>query len=68
MAAKKELFQIAVWYRDGKSGEDSKDKLIIEPKTVEAINAGHAERVALKLVPAEYDDKLDKIEVQVRPF
>lgn len=61
---KQELYQYSAILHDSDKG----DKVIVEPTTVLANDRNHAERVAVRAIPAEYDDKLVDVEVVVRPF
>ncbi len=59
------LFQVAVLHRDPKSG---KTTVVIEPDVVTATSAETARLSVIRQVPADYDEKLDDLEVIVRPF
>jgi len=64
------LFQYAViLHPTEKEKEDgAKSKLIVNVMTVLAKDAGAAALLAARAIPAEYVEKLDQVEVAVRPF
>lgn len=62
---KRSLFEVAVLHRDPKDGTTTQ---VIEPTTALAKSAKTAELAVIRNVPAEYDEKLDELEVIVRPF
>lgn len=69
---KKKLFQFAVIYHEVIERDNKKDdvasKMVIEPKTILATD----EKVALlqiaKQIPDEYQEKLQDVEILLRPF
>lgn len=62
-----DMYEYTVVYK-GK-GKDDADKVVVPPKSVMANDRSHAERLALREdAIAEYDDKIDQLEVKVRPF
>ena len=68
------LFEYAVLYHPNatkdrrEAGETPKSTLLLEPKRVLATSAAQVAMLAAREIPAEYTDKLDDIEVVVRPF
>jgi hypothetical protein len=64
------LFEYAVIYnpKSKKEGDESKSELIVPVTTVLAANKENAAMVAARAIPEKYIDKLDRIEVAVRPF
>jgi hypothetical protein len=70
----KKLFEYAVLYhpkitkeqRD--AGEESQTVLVIPPTTVLAKDEKVAGLAAARLIPAEYETKLDNVEIIIRPF
>lgn len=68
---KQKLFQFAIlWHPSDKQEEDEglKSKVLVEPKTVMAIDAQGALMAAAMEIPAEYKTQLDQIEIAMRPF
>lgn len=69
---KKKLFQFAVLYHETIEKENKKDevfsKVVIDPKTILAQD----EKVALlqiaKQIPDNYQEKLQDVEILLRPF
>jgi hypothetical protein len=61
----KQLYEYVVILR-GKKDED--DVIVVEPSRTLAKDANHAERIALKAVDSQYDDRLEDLDVQVKPF
>jgi len=72
--AKGALFTYAVLFHPKPSrdvaGNDTtpKSEIIIKPTDVLAIDSKQAGMIATRLIPKEYDDRLDLVEVIVRPF
>jgi len=67
------LYQYAIlWHpKKNEKGEDKKEektKLLIEPTTVLATNDQVAQMIAVKVIPDEYSDQLDQIDIAIRPF
>lgn len=60
------LFQYAVIYHPRKKDEAS--VLVVEPKTILVLDENVAALMAARAIPKEYEDKLDRLEVAVRPF
>lgn len=68
---KAKLFQYAVlWHPTDKDAEDNgtKSKVLVEPKTILAADQQTAIMSAAMEIPAEYKDKLDQVEIAIRPF
>lgn len=70
---KKKLFQFAVlFHEEWKVGEDMKTKvetkMIVEPKTILATDEKSATLKIAKELPEEYMDRLENIEILLRPF
>jgi len=69
--ANSKLFQYAIlWHPTEKQVKDEglKSKVIVEPKTILAIDANGAGMAAAMEIPADYKNQLDQIELAVRPF
>ena len=62
MSAK--LFEYAVIY----TPEDEPAELVIKPTTILAKSEKEANFVAARAVPDKYSDKLEDLEIAVRPF
>jgi hypothetical protein len=60
------IFQYAVIYHPAKKGE--KSVLVVEPRTILATDENVAALKAARSIPEDYADKLDRVEVAVRPF
>lgn len=60
-----QLYEYVVILRGKK---DEKDTVVVEPARTMANDQAHAERIALRAVPADYDGDLDRLDVQVKPF
>lgn len=67
---KAKLFQFAAIYHPTK--EEEKDgkisELIIEPATLLATEEQVAVMKAVRMIPPKYEDKLENIDIVVRPF
>lgn len=61
-----QLFQYAVTYIHPK--EKEKNEVVVEPTTVLANDVEHAKRIALRAIDEKWDDKLDDLKVDIRPF
>jgi hypothetical protein len=69
--SKSKLFQYAVlWHPTEKQEKEEglKSKVLVEPKTVLAIDQASASMAAVMEIPNEYKTELDQIEVAIRPF
>lgn len=73
--AKGKLFEYAVLYhpkekRDaaGNPLESRKSILVSKPEFILAGSDKEVAMLAAKSIPAEYDDKLDDVEIVIRPF
>jgi hypothetical protein len=72
--AKGSLFEYAIIYHpaqtkeDKDKGIDTKSILLLAPKTVLAASQESVTILASRDIPAEYVDRLDKVEIVVRPF
>ena len=65
------IFQFAaIWHPTAKQikDEDLKSIFIIEPETILAKNAEAVKMKAVMLIPQEYADELEQVDVVVRPF
>lgn len=60
------LFEYAVIYVP--TEKDKTATILVQPTTVLAKDPKSVEMLAAKKIPAEYDDKLDQVQVAVRPF
>lgn len=68
---KKKLFQYAILFHPTEKeakDEGLKSKVIQEPKTILSQDQNSAAMAAAMEIPAEYREKLDQIEVVMRPF
>ncbi len=69
---KQKLFQFAVLYHEkidkGNNKEETKSKIIIDPKTILAIDDKVALLQIAKQIPDEFQDKLQDVEILLRPF
>lgn len=67
---KEKLFEYAVIYypdeEQRKNGE--KAEVIVHPMTLLAKDAQTAQMKAVKSIPSSYDDRLDQIDIAIRPF
>jgi hypothetical protein len=70
MSTKAKLFEYAVIYhptdKEEKKGE--KSKIVIDPKTLLAATEHVATMQVIKKIPKEYDDRLEQLEIAIRPF
>jgi len=64
------LFQFAIlWQPTDKERKDGKKaKIIVEPQFMLAKEVSAVNLKAAKLIPDEYDDQLDQIQIAVRDF
>ncbi len=68
---KSALFQYAIlWHPTEKQSKDEglKSKVLQEPKIVLAADQSSAALSAAMEIPAEYKEKLDQVEIVIRPF
>lgn len=69
---KKRLFQFAVLFHEKVEKENNKEeiksKVIIEPKTILATDDKVALLQIAKQIPDEYQEKLQDVEILLRPF
>jgi hypothetical protein len=69
---KQKLFQFAVLYHEtidkGNGNKEVKSKVVIEPKTLLAIDDKVALLQIAKQIPDEYESKLQDVEILLRPF
>jgi len=72
--AKGKLFEYAVLYHpkptkeQNDRGETPKSELLIEPKIVLSLDQNQAAMLAARAIPETHVDKLDDLEICVRPF
>jgi hypothetical protein len=68
--AKSQLFEYAVLYhpRKTKDEENPKTVVIVQPTTILAENQNEVSIRVARELPAEYVDKINELEKQVRPF
>ena len=73
--AKGKLFEYAVLYHPpetkdaaGNPIENKKSILVKEPTRVVAVSEPEVAMLAAKSIPDEYNDKLEHVEIVVRPF
>lgn len=72
--AKGQLFEYAVLYHPKPSkaqldaGTTPKSEVLLEPKSCLATSKDQVAILAARAVPQEFVDKLDEIEIIVRPF
>ena len=64
------LFEVAVLMHPTKKEFDAGEKaeLVVKPKCLVAKDSEQANQLAVFEVPEKYRDKMDQIEVLVRPF
>lgn len=65
------LFQYAILFHPTEKqvkDEGMKSKVIVEPKTVLAVDQNGAAMAAAMEIPTEYKTQLDQIEIALRPF
>jgi hypothetical protein len=64
------LFQYAIIFhpteKEAKNGK--KSKIVVEPTTIMAETETIASMKIIKKIPKEYDERLDQIEIAIRPF
>ena len=68
---RKQLFQYAIIFNPETTGNEvvkEESKIITEPTTVLAKDGAEVNLIAAMSIPKEYADKLDKIQIVVRPF
>jgi len=65
---KKSTFQYDIWLRDAK--DSAKDIHVTKdgPVTIEATSQAAARDKAVRAVPAEFEDRLDELDILVRAF
>lgn len=61
------VFQYVAFYNPDEESTD-KPKIIVEPKTVLAKDENQASMLAARAIPEDYVDKLENVEIAVRPF
>lgn len=69
--ANQKLFQYAIlWHPTEKQVKDdgAKSKVIVEPKTVLAVDQNGAAMAAAMDIPADYKTQLDQVEIALRSF
>lgn len=73
--AKGKLFEYAILYHPkekkdvaGNPTETKKSVVIQAPVTVIAVSDKEVAMLAAKAIPGEYDDKLEDVEIAIRPF
>jgi len=72
--AKGQLFEYAVLHHPRPTkeqhdrGETPKSEIVIEPTTILASSQEQAGTLAARAIPDKYIDKLDDLQVVVRPF
>jgi hypothetical protein len=70
MATTAKLFQYVAFLRptedEAKAGNIG--KVIVQPQTILSVNDQAASILASRAIPEEYLDKIDRIEIAVRPF
>lgn len=72
--AKGKLFEYAILFHpkptkeQNDRGETPKSEIVSEPKTVLALDPQQVGILAARSLPEQYVDKLDDVEIVVRPF
>jgi len=68
--AKKKLMQYAVIYHpsDKERKDGKKSEIVIDMTTILAANDQEAFMLIAKKIPDEYSDRLDQVEIALRPF
>ncbi len=65
------IFEVAVLYVPAeKKNEETTEKavLLVKPIAILAKNDAAAQIQVARMIPAEYEDKLEQIQIAVRPF
>lgn len=65
---KSRLFQYAILWHPSKEDKNEKSKIVVEPTTILAKNEQVAQMMAVKAIPDEYTDKLEQVDIAIRPF
>lgn len=68
---KQKLFQFAIlWHPTEKQVKDEglKSKVLVEPKTIMAVDQNGASMAAAMEIPSDKRSELDQIEIALRPF
>ena len=69
-----QLFEYAVLFHpvqtkaDREAGVRAKSKIIVKPTTIVAHSENEVQMLVAREIPAEYADKLDQVQVAIRPF
>lgn len=62
------VFQYVVFYLPHEDETDDKARIIVDPATILAKDERQAMMLAARAVPEYFIDKLDQVEIAVRPF
>lgn len=62
------IFQYVAFYNPAKKDSPEKAVIIFEPKTILAKDEREAMMRAARDIPEKYIDKLNEVEIAVRPF
>jgi len=67
---KQSLFQYAILFHptEEEMEKGQKSKVLSDLKTILAVNQNSAFLAAAKQIPDGYEDKLDQVEIAIRPF
>jgi hypothetical protein len=72
--ARGKLFQYVILYHpkptkeQNERNESPKSTVIVGPKNEVAVEEKHAAMIAAREIPAEYVDRMEDVEVVIRPF
>lgn len=67
---KAKLFEYAVIYHPNNKEEKNGKKahVVLDPSTIMATNESVATMQVIKKIPKEYDDRMEQLEIAIRPF
>lgn len=65
-----QVFEIVAVYNPSEKEEENGEisKIVVDPRTVLAIDERTAGVIAARAIPEEFESKLDRVSVLVRPF
>ncbi|MHA1966571.1 MAG: hypothetical protein ACW964_02090 [Candidatus Hodarchaeales archaeon] len=64
------MYQYAILWHPNKDEEKKgkKSKIVVDPTTILASDERVAQMIVIKAIPEEYEDKLEQLDVAIRPF
>lgn len=68
---KSKVFQFCILFHPTEKevkDDGAKSKVLVEPKTILSSDQTSAAMAAAMLIPTEYKDQLDQIEICIKPF